>query len=448
MLSIKFIRENSEEVKRRLAKKLIKPVLIDSVLSLDKKHRELQQMLEGYRAEQNKISEDISATKDNEEKNRKVNQMQTLKAEIKKMEPEFEASERDFKEALRLLPNMPYDFVPDGENETANQVLREVGQKPEFDFEFKDYIALGEELDIIDVKRAAKVSGSRFGYLKGGAARLEFALIQFALDILTEEGFVPVVPPVLVKPESMQAMGCVGQDATEVFFIEKDNLYLVGTSEQSIGPMHKDEVFLENELPARYISFSSCFRREAGSYGKDTRGILRAHQFDKLEMFSITKPEDSQNEHKFLLSLVERFMQALGIPYRVVLLCGGDMSRPSAVTYDIESWIPSQDTYRETHSISDTLSFQSLDLNIKYRFLSDGNPRTQRADQSSHDGKQQTNYVHMLNGTAFAIGRIIIAILENYQQADGSVKIPEVLQKYMGGATEISQNSKFKIQNS
>ena len=212
-------------------------------------------MLEGYRAEQNKISEDISATKDNEEKNRKVNQMQTLKAEIKKMEPEFEASERDLKEALRLLPNMPYDFVPDGENETANQVLREVGQKPEFNFEFKDYIALGEELDIIDVKRAAKVSGSRFGYLKGGAARLEFALIQFAFDILIEEGFMPVVPPVLVKPESMQAMGCVGQDASEVFFIEKDNLYLVGTSEQSIGPMHKDEVFSENELPARYVSF-------------------------------------------------------------------------------------------------------------------------------------------------------------------------------------------------
>jgi seryl-tRNA synthetase len=319
-------------------------------------------------------------------------------------------------ELLYQVPNLPFDDVPVGKDETENVVLREWGKKPEFNFKFKDYLILAENLDLIDVKRAAKTSGTRFGFLKREAAILEFALINFVFDMLVPEGFIPVVPPVMIKPEPFRGMGYLERGAEEVYFIPKDNLYLIGTAEQIIGPMHMDEIFKEEDLPKRYIGFSSCFRREAGSYGKDTRGIFRVHQFDKVEMFSFCKPEDSIREHHFFLSLEEKLMQSLKIPYRVVQMCTGDLGDPAAAKYDIEAWIPSQGRYRETHSTSNCTDFQARRLNIKYR------------DKKT----RKLKFVHTINGTAFAIGRTIIAIFENYQQKDGTILIPEVLQKYTG----------------
>jgi len=309
------------------------------------------------------------------------------------------------------IPNLPLKDVPVGKSEEDNKVVRKYGKaKPGAN----SYLELSEKLDIIDIKRAAKVSGARFGYLKKGLALLEFGLVQLALDILTKQGFIPVIPPVLIKPKMMQAMGYLEQGGDdEVYHVSKDDLYLIGTAEQSIGPMHAGEIFNEKDLPKRYAAFSSCFRREAGSYGKDTKGILRVHQFDKLEMFSFCRPEDSVSEHKFFLSLEEKLMKTLKLPYRVVQLCTGDLSFVSASTYDIETWMPGQETYRETHSASNCTDFQSRRLDIRYR------------------SGQDTNFVHTINGTAFAIGRTLIAIIENYQQKDGSIKVPLALKKYV-----------------
>lgn len=316
-------------------------------------------------------------------------------------------------------PNPPAPDVPDGDDETKNVVEREVGQKPKLK-EPKDYLALTEPRGLIDLKRAAKVSGSRFGYLLGPIAQLEFALVQYAQKVLLKEDFILVVPPVLIKAENMAAMGYLnGGGESETYHFAKDNLYLVGTSEQSIGPMHRDEVFTEKDLPKRYLSFSTCFRREAGSYGKDTKGIIRVHQFDKLEMFSMTLPEKSDDEHTFLLAMEEKLIQGLELPYRVVKLCTGDLGWPSARTWDIETWMPGQGVYRETHSTSTTTDYQSRALNIKV------------------ERGAKKEYVHMLNGTAFASGRTLVAIIENYQQSDGSIAIPKVLQPYMGGLKKI-----------
>jgi seryl-tRNA synthetase len=315
------------------------------------------------------------------------------------------------------IPNLPEDDVPFGKNEKDNVVLKKWGKKLKFGFKPKDSLEIGENLDLIDVKRAAKVSGTRFGYIKKEAALIEFALINLAFDTLSKEGFIPIVPPVFIKEEAMRAMGYINnkEDLAERYFFKKDKLFLVGTSEQSIGPIHQDEIFKEKDLPQRYVAFSSCFRREAGSYGKDTRGILRVHQFDKVEMFSFAHPKQSKEEYKFLLSIEEKLMQQLKIPYQVVQMCTGDLGNPVAAKYDIEAWLPSQNKYRETHSASNTTDFQTRRLNIRYR-----NSKTKKLD-----------FVHTLNGTTFAIGRMLIAIIENYQQKDGSVKIPEALQKYL-----------------
>jgi seryl-tRNA synthetase len=415
MLDIKFIRQNPDKVKEGCRKKQVS-VDIDRLLEVDQKRRELLQEIEGLKAKQNKISEQRTA--DNEQYER----AKEIKAKIKSLEPELNKIEEEFDQLMRQIPNLPLDEVPEGAGEEDNKVLREEGAKPKFDFKPKDYLEIAEKLDIIDVKRAAKACGSRFGYIKGGAAFLEFALVQLALDVLTKEGFVPVVPPVMLKYKAMAGMGYLDRGADEVYHLEKDDLYLVGTSEQSIGAMHMDEILKEKELPKRYVGFSTCFRREAGAYGKDTRGILRVHQFDKVEMFSFCQPEKSKEEHQLFLSLEEKLMQLLKIPYRVVQLCTGDLGFSSAVTYDIEAWMPGQDQYRETHSTSNCTDFQARRLNIRYRQEKD---------------KQEVNFVHTLNGTAFAIGRMIIAIIENYQQEDGSIKVPEVLKKYMGEVKKI-----------
>ena len=410
MLDIKFIRENPDKVKEGCKKKNA-DCDVDKVLELDEKRRELVQKIEGLRSEQHKLGKaDIEKAKG-------------LKLQIKELEPQMEEVEGGLKSLLTQFPNIPFDDVPVGD-ESKNVVMRKWGKIPKFGlprskagFEPKDHLELGEALDIIDVKRAAKVSGARFAYLKGEAVLLEFALVDLVMKTATKKGFIPIVPPVFVRSETMQGMGYVDtpEDLAERYFFEKDGLFLVGTAEQAVGPMHADEIFEERELPKRYVAFSTCFREEAGSYGKDTRGILRVHQFDKVELFSFVKPEDSRKEHEFLIAFEEKLWQALKIPYQVVHLATGDMSRPSASTYDIEAWMPGQKKYREVSSASNVTDFQARRLNIRYR---------------TKEGKPE--FVHMLNATGFPIGRTIIAILENYQQKDGSVKIPGALQGYMG----------------
>jgi len=412
MLDIKFIRQNPEKVKEGCKKKGV-DINIDELLEIDKKRREILKKVEEIRAQKNKASKEIVKLK-GKEREELLKKMREIDKEGDVLEKKFKEIDKEFWQLMAKVPNLPFDDVPVGKDERDNVVLREVGEIPKFDFEPKDHLEIGEKLDIIDVKRAAKTSGTRFGFLKGEGALLEFALINFVFDSLVKEGFVPVVPPVLIKEEPFWGMGYLDRGKEEVYFIPKDGLYLIGTAEQIIGPMHMDEILREEELPKRYIGFSSCFRREAGAYGKDTRGIFRVHQFDKIEMFSFAKPEDSRKEHRFFLEMEERLMKALKIPYRVVHICTGDLGDPAAEKFDIEAWLPGQGRYRETHSTSNCTDFQTRRLNIRYR-----------------DKSGKLRFVHTINGTAFAIGRTIIAILENYQQKDGSVKVPEVLQKYL-----------------
>jgi seryl-tRNA synthetase len=399
MIDIKLIRENPDIVKKKLQDRGAK-IDIDKIINLDKAKRGLIQEIEDLKAEKNKLgAQDQQRGKE-------------IKEKIKILQPELEKTEKEFNDLMLKVPNLPLDDVWIGKDARDNKIIKKVGAAKKSG---KDYLAIAEKLDIIDIDRAAKVAGARFGYLKGGAALLEFGLIQLVLDVLTEEKFIPIFPPVMIKPEMAAGMGYLEQTGDEeAYFIEKDKLYLIGTAEQSLGTMHANEIFNEKDLPKRYCAFSTCFRREAGSYGKDTKGILRVHQFDKFEMFIFSRPEDSIKEHKLLLSLEEKLMKLLEIPYRVVQLCTADLAAPSAATYDIEAWLSGQNEYRETHSTSNCTDFQARRLNIRYK---------------TKDGK--TNFVHTLNGTAFAMGRAIIAIIENYQTKNGTIKVPKVLQKYI-----------------
>ena len=408
MLDIKFIRQNPEIVKEGCRKKQV-DIDINRLLELDEKRRDILQKIENLRRQSNIISTKKPGPI-------QIEKGQQIKEELKSLERTFKTIEKEFEELMLQVPNLPLPEVPEGKNEKENIVLKTVGKIPKFNFKAKDYLDIAETLDLIDVKRAAKTSGTRFGFLKGGAALLEFALINFSLDTLIKKGFIPLVPPVMIRPEMMKGMGYVERGEEEIYRVEKDNLYLIGTAEQIIGPMHANEVFEEKDLPLRYVGFSSCFRREAGTYGKDTRGIFRVHQFDKVEMFIFCKQEDSEKEHQFLLKMGEDLVQKLKIPYRIVQMCSGDLGDPAAAKYDIETWFPGQGRYRETHSTSNCTDFQARRLNIRYR--------------DSKTNKLQ--FVHTVNGTAMAIGRAILSILENYQQKDGSVRVPKILQKYLG----------------
>jgi len=416
MLDIKYIRENPEKVKEACKNRGV-VCDVDRILKLDEKCKTLGQETQKIRQGINETSSSVAvhgiADLGGEEI---IEKGRMLKMQKKEKTLELKNLKEELDNLLYGLPNIPSADVPVGD-ESANKVLRQIGKKPKFSFESKDHLELGEALNIIDVKRAVKLSGSRFGYLKREAALIEFALVQLAFKMAIKEGFVPVVPPVLIKPEAMQGMGYIDtpEDLAERYYLEKDQLFLVGTAEQAIGPLHQGEVFEENELPSRAVAFSTCFREEAGSYGKDTRGLLRVHQFDKVELFSFCHPEKSKEEHQFLVSLQEQLWKALEIPYQVVQLATGDMARPSSSTIDIEAWLPGQGRYREMSSASNTTDFQARRLKTRFK---------------AKNGKPE--YVHMLNATAFAIGRTLIAILENYQQKDGSVKIPKVLQKYVG----------------
>ena len=415
MLDIQLIRDNPEKVKKGVEKRLFKEVaLIDEALKFDEERRKLLIEIEGLRAQRNRAAK----TKD-------IEKGKKIKKELSEKEPKQKAVEDKLKETLYSIPNIPLEDVPEGPEENK-KFIKNNGEPKKFDFTPKEHLDLGVKLGIIDIQRASKVSGSRFAYLKGDGVLLELALVNFAIDKLTKKGFTAVFPPMLIKKEITDELGYWHGGGNENYYYVLDYekggggkelqnpLYLVGTGEHSLVPMHKDEILEEKELPKKYVAFSGCFRREAGSYGKDTRGILRVHQFDKVEMVEFVKPEDDQKEHEAMLSYSEELMQELGLPYQVVVLAAGDMGFPTAKTYDIETWLPGQNKYRETHSISTTTDYQARRLDTRYK---------------SKDGNR---FVHILNGTAFAIGRTIIAILENYQQEDGSVLIPEVLQKWVG----------------
>ena len=409
MLDIKFIRENPEKIKEACQKKQVN-VDVDKLLELDKKKRELQTASETLKAEQNKISKQKGLGE------AEITKAKEIKEKIREIEPEFKNLENEIYDLMSRIPNIPFDDVPVGKDDSENVVLRKIGKIPNFKFQARNCMAIGEMLDIIDTARAAKVAGARFGYLKNGAVLMEFALVKLVFDLLLKKGFTPILPPVMLKEEMARGTGYFeAGDKDDAYFLPQDNMFLTGTSEQSLIAMHANETFADKDLPKRYVAFSTCFRREAGAYGKDTKGILRVHQFDKLEMVIFSKPEDSKKEHQLLLSIEEQLMKLLKLPYQVIKICSGDLGRPAAAKYDIEAWIPSENKYRETHSTSNCTDYQARRLNIRCK-----------------DKTGKLNFVHTLNGTAFAIGRILIAIIENHQQKDGSVKVPKVLQKYTG----------------
>lgn len=420
MLDIKLIRENPDQVKLGISKKGVDPLAIDRVLDLDQRKRALTQQIDILRSKKN-IAQGKLIKESGDSKKEILEVLKQAKLVLDSKEKEVSQLEEEYHKAMSGIPNLPLDDVIVGRDERDNQVLKEKGKKTKFNFTPVDYLTLAESLDIIDTKRAAKTSGSRFGFLKREGALLEIALVKFAFDKLVKRNFIPVIPPTIIKPEPFWGMGYLDKGKEEVYHLSQDDLYLIGTSEQILGPMHMNETLSEKDLPLRYTGFSSCFRREAGSYGKDTKGILRVHQFDKAEMFIFCKPEDAPQEHELMLSIEEELMQSLGIPYRVINICSGDLGDPAAKKYDVEAWLPGQNNgqgeYRETHSTSNCTQYQARRLNIKYL-----DPKT-----SKHE------FVATLNGTALAIGRTIIAILENYQTKEGFIKIPKVLIPYMGG---------------
>lgn len=412
MLDIQRIRKNPEEIKLALQKKGVDGKQIDKFLKLDEEWRAKTVALDQLKAEQNLLSKELSKGQSED----LISKAQLMKKRVAEIGTERDGLETKRDEILLKLPNVPFEDVPVAVDASGNRVLREVGEKPEFDFEPKDHLTLAETLGLIDVKKAAEVSGSRFGYLLREAALMEFALIRLAMDTLVKNGFTPVVPPVMIRPKVYEGMGRLAADQKEErYYLEKDELYLVGSAEHTMGPLHMNEIFEEKDLPRRYVGFSTCFRREAGTYGKDTKGILRVHQFDKVEMFSFAHPEHSEEEHQLLLSMQEQLMQALELPYRVVEICTGDMGWTDARQFDVETWLPSQGEYRETHSCSNTTDFQARGMNVKYRTK-----------------EQKKELIHMLNATAFAIGRTLIAIFENYQTKNGTIIVPEVLRELVG----------------
>lgn len=410
MIDIRLIETKPEEVRTLLKKKGV-DAPIEEILKLNQERKELIKEVDSLRHLQNVTSKEIQKNPTNKEA--LIAKIREIVPRLRELEGRLKEVEASLNKLILSLPNLPHESVPEGKDETGNIPIKYSGNIPQFDFTPKDHLELGESLDLIDVKRAGKVSGSRFYYLKRELVILEYALVQFVTNLLMEKGFIPVIPPVLVREEILYGLGYLPELEEQMYKIPLDELRLAGTSEHTVVPMFKDEILDAKDLPQRFVSFSSCFRREAGAAGKDTRGILRVHQFDKLEMVSFTLPDKSWEEHEFLLSVEEEIMTKLNIPYRVVLICAGDLGFPASKKYDIEAWMPGQNRYRETHSCSNCTDFQARRLNIRYR-----------------DENGNVHYVHTLNGTALAIGRALIAIIENNQEKDGSIRVPEVLIPY------------------
>jgi len=422
MLDIKFIRENKDLV-AQAAQHKNRPVDLDRLLELDDKRRELLSKVQTLREERN-----VLAQKGNSDEAR--TRGKDLKDELKKLEDELSGLDEEYTKLLLSVPNITHPDMPVGKDDSENVTLRTWGDIRTFDFTIRDHMELGEMLDIIDTQTASQVSGSRFYYLKGKAVLLQFGLINYVMQTLMNRDivgaiakkvnspfdtpFTPVLPPVIMKAEVMNKMDRL-YPTDDRYYFEKDDLVFIGSAEHTLGPIYMDKTLKEAELPIRLIGYSTAFRREAGSYGKDTKGILRAHQFDKLEMESFTPAENGDAEQQLFVGLQEYMLQELGIPYRILDVCTGDTGKPDYRQIDVECWIPSQGKYRETHSADYMTDYQARRLNIRYE---------------TADKKKE--YVHMNDATAFAIGRTLIAIMENYQQADGSITVPKVLQSLVG----------------
>jgi seryl-tRNA synthetase len=412
VLDLKAIREHPERAKAALALRGAGEGL-DRVLALDEERRRLTVRVEALRAEQNRGSKAIAGTKDHAGRERVIEALRSVAEELQRLEPKLSLLDQELAEASALLPNLLHESVPPGETEDDNVEVGRWGAPPSFDFEPKDHLALGVALGLIDVERGARTSGSRFAYLTGSAVRIQFAMVQLALDFGQARGFVPVLPPVLVREEALFGTGFLPKGAEQIYEVEQDDLYLIGTSEVPLASMHAGEILDPGTLPIRYLGYSTCFRREAGTHGKDMRGIFRVHQFDKLEMFSFTLPDLSWDEHERFLAWEEEWFRTLQLPYRVVNCCVGELSASNAKRYDIEAWFPGQGRYREVTSASNTTDYQARRLECRVRLPEGIRP------------------LHTLNGTLCAIGRTLVALLENGQRADGSVAMPEALHPYL-----------------
>ncbi|MBB5174938.1 serine--tRNA ligase [Texcoconibacillus texcoconensis] len=425
MLDLKELRRNFDGVKQKLAKRNEDISELDRFESLDEKRRALIQETEALKSERNTVSEEISKLKrEKQDADDKIQQMKQVSEKIKALDGELAEIESSLNEIMLSIPNIPHDSVPVGEDEDDNEQVREWGELPETNFEFKPHWDIARELDILDFERAGKVTGSRFTFYKGLGARLERALINFMMDTHEDEhGYTEVIPPYMVNRESMTGTGQLPKFEEDAFKIREEDYFLIPTAEVPVTNMHRDEILSMEEMPITYTAFSGCFRSEAGSAGRDTRGLIRQHQFNKVELVRFVDPENSYDELEKLTGHAETILQRLELPYRVMNMCTGDLGFTAAKKYDIEVWLPSYETYREISSCSNFEDFQARRANIKFR----------------REAQGKAEFVHTLNGSGLAVGRTVAAILENYQNEDGSVTIPEVLRPYMGGKTTISK---------
>jgi seryl-tRNA synthetase len=426
MLDIKLIRENPELVKNNLSKrgKPENTKMLDELVDVDKKWRQNLTKLNELRHERKLVTTEIAMLKKTgKDAHGKVEKAKLIDSEVTSIEKEVAKAEEKTHDYLMRLPNLLHETVPVGKDENDNVQVRTWGTIPKFDFPIKNHIDLSLNLDIIDIERAGKVSGSRFFYLKKEGALLDIALISFALEEIVKKGYSPVEPPYLMRRDAYEGVTALSDFEDVLYKIENEDLYLIATSEHPMAAMFKDEVLKEEDLPLKLAGISACFRKEAGAHGKDTRGIFRTHQFNKIEQFVFCTPEESWKLHEELIHNAEELVQKLGLPYRVVNVCTGDIGTVAAKKYDIEAWMPAQNAYREIVSCSNCTDYQARRLNIRYR---------------EKEGAPTKGFVHTLNSTAIATGRTIVAILENFQQEDGSIAVPKVLRKYMGDIEKIS----------
>jgi len=424
MLDAKYIREHFDEVRERLSRRG-QNLSLDQFILLDSERRKTIQEWERLRALQKKVSDEVSKRKrEGTDASELISEMKKVSQEVKDLDRVVEEKERALQEFLLVIPNLPHSSVPKGTDSSENEEVRRWGEIPKFDFEPKPHWDIGEELGILDFKNGAKIAGARFTLYWDLGAKLERALINFMLDLHTREhGYQEVLPPFMVNRTTMTGTGQLPKFEEELFKIEGLEYFLIPTAEVPVTNIHQDEVLEENVLPLYYAAYTPCFRKEAGSYGKDTRGLIRQHQFNKVELVKFSKPESSYEELEKLLSNAEEVLKRLKLPYRVVTLCAGDLGFSASKTYDIEVWLPGQNTFKEISSCSNFEDFQARRAKIRYRA----------------SGKSKTEYVHTLNGSGLAVGRTLVAILENYQQPDGSVLIPEVLRPYLYGVEKIEK---------
>ncbi len=425
MLDIKYIREHLETVKTRLERRGQGTAdALDGLLIPEEERRRCLSESEMLKNKKKKLSAEVGRLKQQgQEATREMEEVKTINATIKELDDKSAACEDQILQTLLGIPNLPDDSIPDGADESANQEVRLWGQKPELSFAPKTHVEIGEKLGLLDFKRAAKIAGSRFAVYKGVGAELLRGLINFMIDVQTREnGYQELYPPFLVNKESMQGTGQLPKFEEELFKMRDDPYYLIPTAEVPVTNFHRDEVLKEESLPICYTAYTPCFRREAGSYGKDTAGLIRQHQFDKVELVKFVRPEQSDTELESLVQNAESILQKLGLHYRVVVLCAGDMGFSAAKTYDLEVWLPSQNTYREISSCSNFTDYQARRAKIRYK-----------------KGDSKPEFVHTLNGSGLAAGRLFVAVLENFQQKDGTVRVPEALRPYLHGQEVIGK---------